>query len=110
MASHRFGGADRNFSGVIAEDLLDRSSLAKIADVRRGGVGVDVINLVCGNAGMFERELHGSRGAFAIRWRSCRVVGVCSKSVSREFELNRRVPRARALLVVHDNHTLLCAD
>src|SRR5438552_15619882 len=105
MASHRFGGADRNFAGVIAEDLLDRSSLAKIADVRRGGVGVDVINLVCGNAGMFERELHGARGAFAIRWRSSHVVGVCSKSVAREFAINLRAARFRVFQLFHDNNT-----
>src|SRR6202022_2939372 len=105
MASHRFGGADRNFAGVIAEDLLDRASLAKIADVRRGGVGVDVINLVWGNAGMFERELHGARGAFAVRWRSSHVVGVCSKSVSREFAINLRAARFRVFQLFYDNNT-----
>src|SRR3984893_14052913 len=104
MAGHRFGGADRDFVSVIAEDLLDRASLAKIADVRRGGVGVDVINLVWGNAGMFERELHGARGAFAVRWRSSHVVGVCRKSVAYDFAVNLRAARFRVFQLFHDNN------
>src|ERR1700720_240519 len=105
MAGHRFGGADRKFVGIIAEDLLDRASLAKIGDVRRGGVGVDVINLVWGKAGMFERELHGARGAFAVRWRSSHVVGVCRKSVAREFAVNLRAASFRVFQLFHDNNT-----
>src|ERR1700730_11166710 len=105
MAGHRFSGADRKFVGVIAKDLLDRASLAKIADVRRGGVGVDVINLVWGKAGMFERKLHGARGAFAVRWRSSHVVGVCSKSVAREFAVNHRAASFRVFQLFHYNNT-----
>src|SRR5437588_12368014 len=105
MAGYRFGGTDRKVVGVIAEDLLDRASLAKIADVRRGGVGVDVINLVWGNAGMFERELHGARGAFAVRWRSSHVISVCSKSVACEFAINLRASPFRVFQFFHDTNT-----
>src|SRR6266581_1099055 len=93
MAGHRFGGADRNFVGVIAEDFFDRASLNNIADVGGGGVGVDVIDLVGRNAGMFERELHGARRAFAIGRRSGHVVGVGRQSVAREFAINLRAAR-----------------
>ncbi len=53
---------------------------------------------------MFERELHGAGGAFAIRRRSGHVVGVPRKSVAREFAINLRAPRFGVFQLFHHDY------
>src|SRR5438067_13786184 len=80
MARHRFSRADGNFGGVFAEVLLNRAGLANIADVGRGCMGVDVINLAGRNTCTFERQLHSACRTFAVWWRRGHVLGVRRQS------------------------------
>src|SRR5205823_14258803 len=102
MARHRFSGADRNFGGVLAEDLLNRAGLANIADVGRGGMRIDVVNLVGRNPGMFERQLHGACRTFAVWWRRGHVVGIRRKSVAGKFTVYLGATRLRMFEFFHD--------
>src|SRR6266480_6639091 len=88
MAGHRFGRADGDLIRMFSEYLFDCACLAQVTDVRRSGMRIDIIHLIWGYAGMLERQLHGARGAFAIRrWRR-HMVGVGRKTVSRDFAVN----------------------
>src|SRR5947207_11784398 len=92
MARHRFSRANGNFGGVFAEDLLNRAGLANIADIGRGCMGVDVINLAGRNTCMFERQLHSACRTFAVWWRRGHVIGVRRKSVAGKFTVYLGAP------------------
>src|SRR6266513_3875511 len=102
MARHRFSRADGNFGGVSAEDLLNRAGLANIADVGRGCMGVDVINLAGRNTCMFERQLHSACRTFAVWWRRGHVIGVRRKSVAGKFTVYLGATRLRMFEFFHD--------
>src|SRR5216110_102241 len=110
MARHRFSGADRNFGGVLAEDLLNRAGLANIADVGRGGMRIDVVNLVGRNPGMFESQLHGACRTFTVWWRRGHVISIRRESISREFAVNLRAARFRVFEFFHHYNAGAFAD
>ncbi len=63
--------------GALAEDVLDGLGFKGVAEWRRGGVGVDVVDLVGRDARDLERMLHGAVAAFAFGspCRSCEGIG-----------------------------------
>ena len=52
--------------GALAEDVLDGLGLERVAERGRGGVGVDVVDLVGRDAGDLEGGVHGAEAAFAL--------------------------------------------
>jgi len=60
VAGHGFGGADQEFAAccVLAEDVLDCFGLEGVAERRRGGMGVDVVDLVRFKACDLQGVLH----------------------------------------------------
>src|SRR5215472_16116644 len=105
MAGHRFGSANRNFVSVFAEDLFDRPRLAKVANIGRGRVGIDVINLTGRNPRMLKRESHGSHSTFAVRrWRG-HVIGVRASSVACKLAINSRASGLSMFQLFHYKNT-----
>src|ERR1700722_13557153 len=69
VAVHRFRGADADFVGVCAEDIADGTAFHWIVAGGAGAVGVDVADVLGGEAGLLERAapragwpLHGRLG------------------------------------------------
>ena len=76
MADHALGAADRQLAGVVAEDLLDRLGLRRVAQLRAGAVGVDVLNVLRVDLRVAQGHAHGHRRSRSGRMRRGDVVGV----------------------------------
>src|SRR5215472_7719125 len=83
MASHRFGGADRDF--VFAKEITDGVSLKRIADRSRGAVGIDIVNIGRTHSGIAHRVLHYPESALVFRRRLSDVIRVAAHSVAHDF-------------------------
>ena len=60
------GGADGDFVYAFAKDGLDGLRFANVALRRGGAVGIDVIDILDGQAAAAQGHFHAARGAFAI--------------------------------------------
>ncbi len=87
VAGHGFGGADQKLvvGGALAEDVLDGLGLQGVAEGCRGGVSVDVVDLVGRDACDLERVLHGAEAAFAFGSHAGHVEGVGRHAVADDF-------------------------
>ena len=77
VAGHGLGGADeeRVVEGALAEDVFDGLGLKRVAERGGGGVGVDVVDLVGGDAGDLEggfmaRKQPSPSGAMPVMWKA----------------------------------------
>ena len=60
---HGLGGADGELVRVGAEDEADGGGFGAVVDLGRGAVGVDVADLLRGEAGIAQGHAHGAGGA-----------------------------------------------
>src|SRR5207248_9321950 len=97
MAGHRFGRTDRDTLRAGPEYGLNRARFGDIAQPGRSRVGVNIIDVIDRKPGVLERELHGPRCAFPIRWRRGHVIGIPAQTVANQFAVNFRVSLFRAL-------------
>src|SRR5262245_8680047 len=88
---------------MVAEDLLDGTGFAKIADIGGSSVSVYVIDLLRRYPCMVERHFHGTRGTFAIRRRRSHVVGIGGHAVPCDFTVNLCATRSRVFQLLHDD-------
>ena len=70
------GGADHQLLRVLSEDLLDGPGLGDVAELGRGAVGVDVVDLGGVHARPLERLAHGADRAQALGMGGGEVVHV----------------------------------
>ena len=73
MASHALGAADREFVGMVAEDLLENGSLGLVIQRGRRAMGIDVAHLLGSDAGVLQGKAHtgSTSGTFrvgAVSW------------------------------------------
>ena len=61
---------------MVAKNAFERARFRDVAQARGGCVRVHVVDLVRPGFRVFERNLHGSRGAFAILGRRGHVIRV----------------------------------
>jgi hypothetical protein len=81
MPGGRFCRADRD-SSIPAEDGLDRCEFAAVSNRRRGGMGIQVLDIAWRDASLLQRQLHRAGSTFAIFGSRCHVVGVGRRAVS----------------------------
>ena len=78
-----------------AKQRFNRRQFTFITDLRRGGVGVDMINLFDGHPGTANSDLHGPTCAVPV-FRACgQVISICAGAVAHQLG-QRRGPRASA--------------
>ena len=95
VAVQRLRAADRDRRRALAEGRRDRPRLGDVADRRRRGVGVDVVDLVGVDAGVVERDRRGPRRLAAVGPRLDHVVGVGGRAVAEQLRVRRRARGAR---------------
>ena len=66
VASHGFGGVQRDMAGVVAEKGDDGTGFGDVADGGRGAVGVDVVDIGWLHAGFGNGLAHGEHGSFSL--------------------------------------------
>src|ERR1043166_2413334 len=111
MPGHRFGRANRNLLGLIAEDHLDRFGFGNIAESSRSGVRVNVIDIARRNLRVVEGGSHRRRGSFAIFWRRSHVMRVSGESIACDLAINFRPALLRVLeLFDHANSRAFAHD
>src|SRR4029078_1027097 len=66
MAGRGFGRGHRDLGSGVAEQPLDRTELALVAERWRVAGGVDVVEIGCREAGALERCRHAAEAAIAI--------------------------------------------
>ena len=85
VAGHGFGAADRQLGGVVAKRALDCRGLDAIADGRGSAVGVQIIDLLGQQLGVFERIAHHAVGSVAICGRRGDVIRIAGHPVADDF-------------------------
>src|SRR5580704_18610140 len=87
MAGHGFSRADAELVafGVFAEEIFDGFGLESVAERRRGGVRVDVVDLLGSYTGNLESVLHGAVAAFAFGSHAGHVEGVGGEAIADHF-------------------------
>ena len=87
MAGHGFGGADEELvaEGVFAEEVFNGLGLERVTERRRGGVRVEVVDLLGRDAGDLEGVLHGAVAAFAFGSHAGHVEGIGRQAVADDF-------------------------
>ncbi|KAF5029068.1 hypothetical protein DSECCO2_652490 [anaerobic digester metagenome] len=88
VTGHGLVGRDADVLGVVAEHLLDGLGFAQVVEVRRGGVGVDVVHVLGADARLVDGGAHGLRHAQAVFVRGGHVVGVAGRAVAHHFCVN----------------------
>ena len=108
MADRRLGRRHRYAVGGSAEQPLDRGQLNVVAERGRGGVGVDVVDVLGIELGARQRRGHGAVPAGAVRRRRGDVVGVAGQAVADELGVNPGAAIARMLQLLehHDSGAL----
>ncbi len=83
-----------------AKQRFNRRQFTFITDLRRGGVGVDMINLFDGHPGTANSDLHGPTCAVPV-FRACgQVISICAGAVA--HQLGQPVAPARAQRFDHN--------
>ena len=98
------GSAHGNALRVIAEHLFDRRRFRAVVELRRAGVGVDVIDLLRRQLRVGQRFAHRANARLAARQRRGHVEGVVVQAVAEHLRVDVcaprcarvRVPRSRA--------------
>ena len=109
MAGHALGADDGDVLGVVAEDGVDSGSLAAVVHVGAGAVGVDVVDLLGGNAAVLESQLHAADGACAAGCGSREVVGVAVGAVAHDFGIDVCAAGPGVLQLFQHQHTAALA-
>ena len=86
------------------ERPLDPLRLVDVADGRRGGVRVDVVDLLGPHAGAFHRRLHARRRPDAVGQRRSDVKRLAAGRVAEDLRVDARPARAGVLQVFHHEH------
>ncbi len=95
VAGHRLGGANGDAVSALAEDLLDGGRLGLVVEGCRSAVGVDVVEVVDGQAGVLEAARHRQRLAVDVGSRV--VSGVEGPGGAGELADDRRTAVAGVL-------------
>ena len=103
MAGQRLGRRDRR--ALRAEHLADRLDLLDVADRRRGGVRVDVVDR---RVHAFERHLHAAHRALARRRHH--VVAVGGRAIARDLGVDFRAARLGVLQLFEHQHAGAAGD
>ena len=89
MTGQRLGAAHRRRTLPTSEDPFKSTYFREISRFRRGGMGINVINLFRRNAGRFKRVLNGRFETGSVRMRTSRVETVRCLPPPREFTVYR---------------------
>src|SRR5205823_979934 len=84
MTSRRFGGAHGNFS-FAAEHGFDRFQFGKVANWRRSGMGVEMLDITWLEAGLPQGAFHRATRAVAVLGSRRDVVGISSRAIAGDF-------------------------
>src|SRR5215211_3524019 len=99
---HRLGRGDRELVGVVAEDVLDRLRLGRVAERRRGPVRVDVADPRGLDSGSLEGAAHHLPDADRL-WLGCgKVVRVVGGAVAEHLGVDLRAARPGGLELLQD--------
>src|SRR3954451_3585451 len=104
MTSRRFGGAHGNFS-VAAEHGFDRFQLGNVSNRRRGGMGVEMLDVTGLETGLPQRALHGAARAVAVFGAGRDVVGIGRRAVADDFGERFGAAADRMLQLFNDENT-----
>src|SRR6201992_2603615 len=104
VPDRRLGRADGDVRGALAEGRLDRFRLRRVVERGRGAVGVDVVDVDGGDAGVGERELDRLRRRLALGLRRGQVVGVGGDAVAGDLAEDRRAALFGGLLLLQHQH------
>src|SRR5262249_37523837 len=88
VSEHGFGGVDFEPPGVLAEDFLDRTNLRDVTQGGRGGMRVDVINLLRPDAAALKQLAHQAR--LPLLGRLWQMVGVRVRFDPDDFAIDAR--------------------
>ena len=102
MAKVRLGGADQQFL-VVGEHLFHCQRFDAVIRFSAGTVGVDVLNLLRGNARIFHRLMHHLYGTAGARIRSGFVERIAGGGVGEYFTVNGGAARD-GVLVLFQHH------
>ena len=88
VAGHALGTRYLDFVGVFAEGNLEHLRFGEVVQVRGCAVGVVVVHVGRGDAGILQCLGHRFRADFSTRARARDVVGVGRRTVTGEFRIN----------------------
>ena len=110
VAGLRFGGADGETAGVIAEDLLDGARLDRIVLRRARAVGIHVIDCLRLDPCFRQRAAHGEDGAAACGIGRGHVVGIRAHPIAGELGEDLRATPARVGFLLEHEHRRAFAE
>ena len=110
VAGGRLGRGHRHLARGVAEQPLDGLQLDLVAHLRRGAVGVDVVDVVGGDPGALHRHPHAALGAVAILGRRRDVIGVAREAVADDLAIDLRAAGERMLALLEDDDAGALAD
>ena len=104
VAHHRLRRGDSELVSVVAEHVLDRFRLCRVAEGRRGSVGVDVADVLGLQAGTVDRRPHHLADADRLRLGLRHVMAVVRGAVGEHLGVDRRASRPGGLELLQHEH------
>jgi hypothetical protein len=96
------GAAHRQGAGALTEHLLDRGSLGRVVEGRRGAVRVDVAHVA--RRHMAQRQPHGARGLAPVGAGRRHVMRVVGEAIATYLRIDRRAARQRPAPFLENQH------
>ena len=90
VAGHGLGAAHQQFGGVFPKDLLEGLAFVSVTHRGGGGVGIDVIDVGRGEAGVLQGQDDAAPGPFLVRVGD--VVGVAGHAEADDLAVDLGAP------------------
>ena len=90
VPSHRFGGTDGNFVGMVAEGCFDGGGFGRIVDGGAGAVSINIADGFWCESSIFETEGHCTSGIDTAGGLSGHVISIAGHGVADDFGIDFR--------------------
>ena len=106
MSGHGLGGANlQAILHVVAKGQLDGLHFGYVAKPRRGGVGIQIVDLLGIHAAMLHRHLHGASRTGAVGRGSAEVVSVGARTITDQLGNDRCTATFGVFKLLDHHHT-----
>ena len=90
VSSHRFGGTDGDFVGMVAEGFFNGSGFGRIVDGGAGAVSINIADGFWCESSIFETEGHCTSGIDTAGGLSGHVISIAGHGVADDFGIDFR--------------------
>ena len=104
MADGALGAAHRDIGQIVAKQAANRAQFQLVTHRGAGAMGVDVIDVSGGHAGLLQRHLHGTEGTRAFRMRRRHMIGIAREAITDHLGVDFRTARLGMLIFFQHHH------